>query len=250
MKLPIAGLVLLAMPLAAFADTIPAIEPVYGVTTSKAGVTVRLASNGCTKKGDLTVAVANRPPRPLILVTRKRPDTCQSFAAGHADIAWTWAEVQLQPGQPFSLGNPLTADPSPGADGFAASGAAPATSCRKLEVVAVVPNGQGPIRLLGPQGPIDIEAQPLVAPAEVTGAEAGVDGGENVVRLNFAPQAAARLQAWTAAHVGGRVAILLDGRVIRLADVGGPLGSHGLQIGGSDRQNSVSMAAGIAACAT
>lgn len=97
--------------LAAF--TVPDIEPVYGVTVGKQGVTVRLASNGCTRKSDLTVAVGKSSARPLLLIARKHPDTCKSFAAGHAEVAWSFEELALEPGQPFSLANPLVADPSP-----------------------------------------------------------------------------------------------------------------------------------------
>jgi hypothetical protein len=97
--------------LAAF--TVPDIEPVYGVTVGKQGLTVRLASNGCTKKSDLTVAVGNNPPRPLVLIARKHPDTCKSFAAGHAEVAWSFEDLGLEPGQAFTLANPLVADPSP-----------------------------------------------------------------------------------------------------------------------------------------
>ncbi len=103
---------LIAGPASAF--TVPAIEPIYGVTVGKAGVTVRVASNGCTKKSDLTMAVGKTPPRPMLLVARKHPDTCQSFAAGHAEVVYSFEELGLQPGQPFSLANPLVADPSPG----------------------------------------------------------------------------------------------------------------------------------------
>jgi hypothetical protein len=100
-----------ALLLAAF--TVPDIEPVYGVSVGKQGLTVRLASNGCTKKSDLTVAVGKNPPRPLVLIARKHPDTCKSFAAGHAEVAWSFEELGLEPGQAFSVANPLVADPSP-----------------------------------------------------------------------------------------------------------------------------------------
>ena len=103
--------VLGALLLAAF--TVPDIEPVYGVSVGKQGVTVRLASNGCTKKSDLTVAVGKNSTRPLVLIARKHPDTCRSFAADRAEVAWSFEELGLEPGQAFSLANPLVADPSP-----------------------------------------------------------------------------------------------------------------------------------------
>lgn len=240
MKLLAVVLLMLATP--ALSAQVPAIEAVYGVIAGPTGVTVRMPSNGCTKKADLTVAVSTNPPRPLILIARKRPDTCQSFAAGRAEITYAYAELGLKPGQPFSFANPLVADPTPGA------AARNDTVCQKLEIVAVLPAGQGPVRVLGPQGPLDIDARPLVAASEVVSAEPGYDGGENLVRLGFTPQASARLATWTGAHRGGRIAMLLDGRVIRITDIGGPIGGQGLQLSGLDRPQAVAMAGGIGHC--
>ena len=95
------------------AFTVPDIEPVYGVSVGKQGVTIRLASNGCTKKSDLTVAVSKHPARPLMLIARKHPDTCKSFAAGRAEVVYSFEELGLEPGQAFSLANPLIGDPGP-----------------------------------------------------------------------------------------------------------------------------------------
>ncbi len=103
--------VLGALLCAAF--TVPDIEPIYGVVVGKAGVTVRLASNGCTKKSDLTVAVSKSSARPLVLIARKHPDTCKSFAAGRAEVVYSFAELGIELGQAFSLANPLVSDPSP-----------------------------------------------------------------------------------------------------------------------------------------
>jgi hypothetical protein len=244
MKLPAVLLMLASagIPLQARAAQIPAIEPVYGVIAGPAGVTVRVPSNGCTKKADLTVAVSTNPPRPLILIARKRPDTCQSFAAGRAEITYAYAELGLKPGQPFSFANPLVADPTPGA------AARDDRVCQKLEVVAVVPPAQAGARVLGPQGVLDIDARPLVASSEVVSAEAGYEGGENLVRFGLTPQASARLAVWTGSHKGGRIVILLDGRVIRVTEIGGPIGGQGLQISGLDRPQAVAMASGVGQC--
>ncbi len=105
----IAGL-LLAVAGPTLAYTVPPIEPVYGVSVDKAGVTVRMASNGCTKKGDLTVAVAKTTARPLLLIARKHPDLCRA-ATRPVEIAWTFDDLGLAADEPFSLANPLTAAP-------------------------------------------------------------------------------------------------------------------------------------------
>lgn len=222
---------------------VPAIEPVYGVSANGAGVTVRMASGGCTHKSDLTVALS-KGPRPMLLIARKHPDACRT--PGRADIVFTWEELGLKPGQAFSFANPLTMEPGGGT--AQASESRAGALCQKLEVVAVAPTGQGAVRLLGPQGPLEIEAKPLVASGEVTRAEAGVAGGDNVLRVAFTAEAAQRLQAWTSAHVGSRVAILLNGEVLRITPVGGPVGGGGIQLGGMDRSQAVSLAAGLSAC--
>jgi hypothetical protein len=99
-----------ALLLAAF--TVPDIEPVYAVSAAKQGLTVRVGPAGCTTtKSDLTVAVANNPTGPLLLIARKegRPlITCRSAAP--ADITWSWEDLGLTPGQPFRLANPLVSE--------------------------------------------------------------------------------------------------------------------------------------------
>lgn len=242
MKRLAATLLFLATP--ALAAQIPAIEPVYGVTASGAGVTVRMASNGCTRKSDLTVALSKGQPRPILLVARRRPDACKT--PGQVEVTYSWDELGLKPGQAFSFANPLVAEPGPTA-GLAPAAALDKRLCQRLEVDAVA-QGRGAVRILGPDGPLDIESPPLVGWSEVTGAQAGVEGGETVVRFVFTPTAAQRLQAWTGAHPGGRIAVLLGGQVIRLSEVSGPIGADGLILNGMDRARAVSMAAGVSAC--
>jgi hypothetical protein len=91
------------------AFTVPAIEPVYGVIAGRQSLTVRVAG-ACTRKSDMTVAVGKNPPRPMLLIARKRADACQQ-APGQAEIVYSFEELGLQPGQPFSLANPLVGEP-------------------------------------------------------------------------------------------------------------------------------------------
>ena len=107
------GLAMLTVAGPALADAVPPIEPIYGLSANRQAITFRLASNGCTKKSDLTVAVAKNPPRPMVLIARKHPDACRSFAAGHAEVVYSFVELGLNPDQPFTLANPMVGDPSP-----------------------------------------------------------------------------------------------------------------------------------------
>jgi hypothetical protein len=110
MKLLTPGLLLAALAGPAAAYTVPPIEPVYAVRVDQAGVTVRMASNGCTRKSDLTVAVAKTTARPLLLIARQHPDLCQA-ASRAVEIAWTFQDLGLAADEPFNLANPLTAEP-------------------------------------------------------------------------------------------------------------------------------------------
>jgi hypothetical protein len=113
MRLGLGLLTALLLAGSAFAYAVPDIEPLYGVTAARRTVTVRLASNGCTKKSDLTAAVSKTAGRTLLLIARKHPDTCRSLAAGHAEVVYSFEELGLDPGQPFTLANPVVGDPSP-----------------------------------------------------------------------------------------------------------------------------------------
>jgi hypothetical protein len=241
MRLLAAALALFATP--ALAQGVPGIEPVYGVSANRAGVTVRMASNGCTGKTDLTVALSKGQPRPILLIARKHPDACKT--PGRADITYAWQELGLAPGQAFSFANPLVAEPA-----LAAPASAPRSNagCRRLEVDAVAEPGKGAVRVLGPQGPLDIDTPPLVAWGEVTGAQAGNEAGRTVVRVTLAPEAAQRLEAWTESHLGSRLVMLLDGQVLRIGDVRAPIGADGLLITGMDRNQATLTAAGLSAC--
>ena len=106
----IAALVLAADPLGA-----PALMTVYGVSTDGHGVTVELQPAGCnTLKSDFTVAISKAVDRPTILFTRRSASS--SLVACKApprtvEITWSYDDLGLKPGQPFSLANPLVMAP-------------------------------------------------------------------------------------------------------------------------------------------
>lgn len=245
MKRLVTGAVL-AFALPALSWAIPAITPVYGVKAERDGLTVRVppvGSGKCTpSRRMMTMAVDKGAAGITLLVAVNGSPECRA-SGGAADIRWTYAELGMKAGDPFRFANPLVAEP--------ASQQAASTDtrlCQRLEVVAEAAPGQGRVRILGPRGPMEIEAPPLVASGEVTSADAGADGGQNVVRLAFSPQASARLLAWTGAHKGGRLAVLFDGQVIQEADVGGPIGGNGLAVSGMDRARATWIANGVSAC--
>jgi hypothetical protein len=94
---------------------VPALMPVYGVSTDGGGVTVQLQPAGCnTLKSDFTVAISKAVDRPTILFARRRASS--SLVACEAQprevaITWSYDDLGLKPGQPFSLANPLVMAP-------------------------------------------------------------------------------------------------------------------------------------------
>lgn len=85
--------------------------PVYGVTVSAAGVTVRVPAGACVRKSDFTVAVLKREPQSMVLFTPKRPEGCGTVGPGHTDLTYTLDDLGLKPGEGFILANPLAAEP-------------------------------------------------------------------------------------------------------------------------------------------
>lgn len=89
------------------------LEALYAVTPARDGLTVRVASGGCTRKEDFAFYVDRKGALPSLAFGRRRLDTCRSFVAAKADLVFTWAELGLAPNAQFALLNPLTAFPGP-----------------------------------------------------------------------------------------------------------------------------------------
>ena len=85
------------------------LEPLYSAVAGKDALTIRVASNGCTARPDFAFYLERRGGTVAIAFARKRVDTCKSFAMGKAELAFTWAELGLDPKTPVFLLNPVTA---------------------------------------------------------------------------------------------------------------------------------------------
>jgi len=90
------------------------LEPLYGIEAGREAITIRVASNGCTKKDDFAVYVERADGAATLSFGRKRLDPCKSFAMGQVALAFPYAELGLAPGAPLFLRNPLTAWTGPG----------------------------------------------------------------------------------------------------------------------------------------
>jgi hypothetical protein len=85
------------------------LEPLYAAQAGRDAITIRVSSNGCTSRGDFAFYVERRGEAVTLAFGRKHVDTCRSFAMGHIDLVFTWAELGLAPRTPVFLLNPLTA---------------------------------------------------------------------------------------------------------------------------------------------
>ena len=90
------------------------LEPVYAAKAGREGLTLRVASNGCTTRPDFAFYVEKTGAAVQIAFARKRLDPCKSFAQGSTELAFTWAELGLAARTPVFLLNPLVAWTGPG----------------------------------------------------------------------------------------------------------------------------------------
>ena len=94
---------------------VPPLMPVYGVSTDGQGVTVQLKPAGCTaSKSDFSVAVSKAADRTTILIARRAGAgslTACTAQPRSVVIMWSYDDLGLKPGQPFSLANPLVMAP-------------------------------------------------------------------------------------------------------------------------------------------
>ncbi|HEY0436242.1 MAG TPA: hypothetical protein VGC92_06360 [Phenylobacterium sp.] len=90
------------------------LEPLFSAVAGREALTIRVSSNGCTAKPDFAFYLERRGGTASLAFARKRVDTCKSFAMGQTEIAFTWAELGLDPKAPVFILNPVTAWTGPG----------------------------------------------------------------------------------------------------------------------------------------
>jgi hypothetical protein len=91
-----------------------ALEPLYAVSAAPGGVTIRVASRGCTAKADFAFYVDRRPGGAAALAFgRKRLDICKpgKAAGGFADLMFSYAELGVSADTPLFVLNPIAPRP-------------------------------------------------------------------------------------------------------------------------------------------
>jgi hypothetical protein len=117
----LAGLALLggcatAIPptVAPAASSFGELEPLYSANAGKDAITIRVASNGCTKKEDFAFFVEKKGQATTLAFGRKKLDPCRSFAMGHTDLVFTYAELGVAERTPLFVLNPFSPWTGPG----------------------------------------------------------------------------------------------------------------------------------------
>ncbi len=90
------------------------LEPLFAARAGRDALTIRVSSNGCTRKEDFAYYVERDGQTVTLSFGRKKLDTCSSFAPGHEDLTFSWAELGLPARSPVFLLNPLVAWTGPG----------------------------------------------------------------------------------------------------------------------------------------
>ena len=89
------------------------LEPIYAVSATPAGLTVRVASSGCTTKSDFAFYVRRADAGTTIAFGRRQAERCKPRGTGgHVDLTFSYAELGVSADAPLTLLNPLTAEPS------------------------------------------------------------------------------------------------------------------------------------------
>jgi len=110
----LAGCASAPRPVLAPATPLGELEPLYGAQAGRLGLTVRVASNGCTRKEDFAHFVERRGEGTTLAFGRKRLDDCKSFAMGQVSLVFTYDELGVEAGAPIFLLNPMVAWTGPG----------------------------------------------------------------------------------------------------------------------------------------
>lgn len=111
----LAGCATAAPPIVAPAGSaLGELEPLYSASAGREALTIRVASNGCTKKEDFAFFVERKGDAVTLAFGRKRLDPCKSFAMGHTDLTFSYSELGVAGRTPLFLLNPFYPWTGPG----------------------------------------------------------------------------------------------------------------------------------------
>ena len=125
-----------------------------------------------------------------------------------------------------------------------------ALACPRLEIAAVSSGGASAVRIApSALGPVSLQMADLASTEDVIGAFVNTTEGAPVLNLTFKREAGLRIRNFTARHVGGSIAIIVDGGVTRVVKVLDPIKGDGILIGPVDRSSATALATRLNRCA-
>jgi len=83
----------------------PTAEPIHGARVDADGLTLRVGSNGCTRKESFRIRVKGPAKRPTVTALRIRPDYCTAMFR-IVEFTWSRQELGVRPGAKIRVGNP------------------------------------------------------------------------------------------------------------------------------------------------
>lgn len=81
------------------------LEPLMAVRSEPGGLTIRVASGGCTTRSDFVFYAERRHGTVSVAFARKHVDACKT--PGVAEVTFGWDDLGFEPATPIFLLNPI-----------------------------------------------------------------------------------------------------------------------------------------------
>ena len=90
---------------------LPELEPLLGVQAGPDGLTIRVASHGCTWRGGFVSYRERKDGVTRLAFARRRIDQCQPKPQPPVAIFFSWAELGVRRGERVAVLNPVQSGP-------------------------------------------------------------------------------------------------------------------------------------------
>ena len=111
LSLLVSGCASVPVILAPQGSALAELEPLYLARADHRGLTIRVASNGCTRKEDFAFFVERKGEATSLAFGRKVMDPCRSLLRGSTELTFSYGELGLNDRPTVFLLNPLVAGP-------------------------------------------------------------------------------------------------------------------------------------------
>jgi preprotein translocase subunit SecD len=130
------------------------------------------------------------------------------------------------------------------------AGSAIGASCPTIEVAAVAPHGEPGAQVIPIRGggSVGVHSPPLVSTRDVVDASASSADGTPGLNVRVGADAAERVRAYTAGHVGDRLAFLVDGHAQMVLTIRDPITGDGFWISPMDPGAAKQMVSALQVC--